>query len=376
MRILIVASSYHPYKGGVETVVGDLVKSLKSQGDQVVVVTNLWPKSLPFFEVFEGSTIIRVPMIVPTQTGHSLVDWLKRLFTYFTTSILVMTFRPQVINVQCVGPNGYLARRLGKAYRLPIVVSTHGERKNDSSGFYESEQNVLMFNNLINDASSVVCVSEVSATESLIGIDYRPSLVKIIPNAITVTGKRMDCSARDIDIVFVGRMVKEKGVDTLVRSVSLLIKSVEDIKVHLIGDGPCRLEITALITDLGLDSQISCLGQLDRDTVDEVLMRSKILVLPSRRESFGLVLLEAANAGCAVVASATGGIPSVVDHGINGFLFEVDSHVQLAGQLKCLLTDSNIRTNLIANFDNRLGAYDITTFIDSYNSVFLEVAHL
>ena len=376
MRILVIASSYHPYKGGVETVVGDLVKGLNSQGDHAMIITNLWPKSLPLFEVLEGTAVFRVPMILPTQTGHNLVNWLKWLFTSVITSILVMCFKPQVINIQCVGPNGYLGRRLGQTFQIPIVVSTHGERTNDSSGFYDSDLNLTMFNSLVDVASSVVCVSEVSAAETLKGIETRTASVRIIPNAITVTREKDECKERDIDIVFVGRMVKEKGVETLVRAISLLRNDFINIKVHLIGDGPCASQINTLISDVGLGNQITFLGQLERDAVSDELLRSKILVLPSRKESFGLVLLEAANAGCAVVATATGGIPSIIDHGTNGLLFEVDSHEQLSIHLQSLLSDSDKRTKLVANFDMRLPLYDVSTFIERYKSVFLEVTQV
>jgi glycogen(starch) synthase len=373
MRILIITSSYYPYRGGVETVVGDLVTGLKSQGDHVILITNLWPKSLPFFEILNGTPIVRVPMILPTQCSHNFVNSLKLLVTTVTTSMLVMCYKPQVINVQCVGPNGYWGKRLSERFNVPIVVSTHGERTNDSSGFYLVQENVEIYKDLISLAKAVVCVSDVSAKESITTDAVNSDNIVIIPNAIKIVDQPPVTSERPFDVIYVGRLVAEKGVDTLIKAIAKLRDGYPNLTVNVVGSGPSYAELNRLVVHSGLIDNVMFVGQLDRIAVTQMLLRSKILVLPSRKESFGLVLLEAANAGCAVVATSTGGIPSIVEHGENGLLFEVDSVEQLEGHLDNLLSHDHERLELVNQFRIRLPHYDINNFVVRYRAVFADV---
>jgi glycogen(starch) synthase len=373
MRILIIASSYYPYKGGVETVVGDLVTGLKSQGDHVIVITNLWPKSLPFFEILNGTSIVRVPMILPCQSSRNFIYGLKWLITTVVTSTLVMCFKPHIINIQCVGPNGYWGKWLGERFNIPIVVSTHGERTNDSSGFYLVRENVEIYVSLISSANAIVCVSEVSARESVTPCEVDSDKIVVIPNAITIVDQSPVTSDRPFDIIYVGRLVVEKGVDTLIKAVARLRHSFPKLTVKIVGSGPSFKELNQLVVDSGLTENVIFVGQLDRNAVTQVLLSSKVLVLPSRKESFGLVLLEAANAGCAVVATTTGGIPSIVEHGENGLLFQIDSVEQLELHLANLLSDDHRRLELVNQFRDRLPHYDINNFVARYRAVFADV---
>ena len=370
MNILLIASSYHPYKGGVETVVSDLAKELSDVGDKVIVVTNLWPKSLPLLEVVAGVPVFRVPMVVLYEPSRTLVVRIKQSVTGVMLIIVVLLFRPAVINVQCVGPNGHWGKWLGELFKIPIVVSTHGERTNDSSGFFKQEVNSIMFNNLIVASKYVVCVSEASAKESLTEKVGEDSKVRVIPNAITVTKQVQSGEVRDVDVVFVGRLVDEKGIDTLLKAICILRDNVPTIRVHIVGAGPIQPLLSQLVSDLNLLNHVVFTGPLDQVAVRQELKRSKILVLPSRRESFGLVILEAANSGCAVVAARTGGIPSIIDDGINGMLFDVDAVEQLARHLHVLIVDESIRSELILKFYERLPEYDVTKFVNAYRSVF------
>jgi glycogen(starch) synthase len=373
MHILLIASSYHPHKGGVETVVSDLAQGIQLHGDKVVVVSNLWPSTLPLIEIVDGVVVIRVPMTLPWARG-GLLTVLKGLFTEGILTILVLLFRPSILNIQCVGPNGYWGKKLGHRFKIPVVVSTHGERTNDSSGFYSVSQNEDTYEDLIASAKAVICVSEVSAKESLGPYGFNPNNLVVIPNAIAVSEQPTVAGDRPVDITFVGRLVPEKGVDILIKSVANLSRDYPDLTVKIVGDGPSYEELNQLVGDYGLSDNVKFTGHLDRDAVNQVLLKSKILALPSRKESFGLVLLEAANAGCAVVASSTGGIPSIIEHGVNGLLFDIDSASQLEQHLSSLMTDEVSRLNLVNQFSNSLPSYDIKNFIRSYRTVFSDVA--
>jgi glycogen(starch) synthase len=371
MNLLLMTSSYSPHIGGVETVVSDLANGIASHCDKVIVVTNLWPSSLPMIEVVDRVVVVRVPMVLPVVSA-GVRTRMKGILTDILLTLLMLVFRPSLINIQCVGPNGFWGKRLSKRFNIPIVVSTHGERTNDSSGFYLVPQNEETYEELIHLARAVICVSEVSSRESLRDLGIVSERIVIIPNAISVDKQPKHTVNRVVDITYVGRLVPEKGVDILIKAVANLCKSFSGLTVKIVGDGPSMDQLKKAVGESHLCANVMFTGQLNQDAVKEVLLSSKILVLPSRKESFGLVLLEAANAGCAVVASSTGGIPSIVEHGENGLLFENDSVVQLEAHLANLLGDEARRLELVSQFRNRLLQYDVTNFVSRYRTVFAD----
>ena len=106
------------------------------------------------------------------------------------------------------------------------------------------------------------------------------------------------------------------------------IRKVIPAKLLLVGDGPERSRIEKMAMDQGVDDDIICIGKI-KNTVEPLLI-SDLFLLPSETESFGLAALEALAAGVPVVASDSGGIPEVVDHGKSGFLAPVGDVQQMA----------------------------------------------
>lgn len=106
------------------------------------------------------------------------------------------------------------------------------------------------------------------------------------------------------------------------------IRKVIPAKLLLVGDGPERSRIEKMAMDQGVDDDIICIGKIKNPV--EPLLISDLFLLPSETESFGLAALEALAAGVPVVASDSGGIPEVVDHGRSGFLAPVGDVQQMA----------------------------------------------
>ena len=132
----------------------------------------------------------------------------------------------------------------------------------------------------------------------------------LVPNGIDF--KEIDKIRRGekgFDFLFVGRLVKHKNVDLLLRSVAHVKKEYPDVTLGIIGDGPERSKLEFLAKDLGISSNVEFLGFLENhEDVISVMKSSKVFAFPSGREGFGMVVLEA-NAS---------GIPAVVvDHPLN-----------------------------------------------------------
>jgi len=127
--------------------------------------------------------------------------------------------------------------------------------------------------------------------------------IKVIPNGIDFGEiERIGASDEESDVIFAGRLIKDKNVDILVKAVELVKKRVPDVKCVIIGDGPEKSECEKLAYDLGLERNITFMGFLeDYDEVISYMKSSKIFVLPSTREGFGMVALEANACGLPVV---------------------------------------------------------------------------
>jgi glycogen(starch) synthase len=139
-------------------------------------------------------------------------------------------------------------------------------------------------------------------------------------------------------VLSVGRFVQKKGFDILIQAFAKVTGKHPEVDLIIAGDGEELNRCKSLALQLGLNQKVFFLGAVDHQTVVELLLQCEIFVLPSRREPFGLVILEAMAAGKPVVATRVGGVPEIVSHLENGLLVEPDSPEELS-KATCLLLD-------------------------------------
>lgn len=136
---------------------------------------------------------------------------------------------------------------------------------------------------------------------------------EVIPNPYDHERFRDLGLPRDRDLVFAGRLVSDKGVDVLIRALHRMGKQGIRPALTIVGDGPERLALEALIETLSLNSQVEFIGSRDHDELPAILNCHRIMVVPSLwDEPFGIVALEGAACGCVVVGSAGGGLPEAI----------------------------------------------------------------
>jgi glycogen(starch) synthase len=159
--------------------------------------------------------------------------------------------------------------------------------------------------------------------------------------------------ARDKTIVFVGRLVSDKGVDLLLQALKLLQRDGFSPDLTIVGSGPEETRLRKLSADLGLDRQVTFAGQQSGNALAQTLNRHRVLAVPSRwAEPFGVVALEGIACGCVVVGSQDGGLKEAI--GPCGLTFKNGKVDELAAQLRRLINEPETRANLLKNAPEHL----------------------
>ena len=207
----------------------------------------------------------------------------------------------------------------------PLVISHHGTY---GGGMAELKKNVTRFSNN-------VCVSQ--AVQSHI-----PGRSIVIPNTYRAEiFKDYRDVARDLDIVFVGRLVSEKGVTDLIDALGQLGQLGFRPRLSIVGDGPERPVILKRVEALSLGPQVIFTGVKRGSDLARFIARHRVMAVPSRcAEGFGLVALEGIACGCVVVGTNLGGLPEAI--GPCGVTVPSADRSAMARAIKLLLEDESL----------------------------------
>lgn len=149
-------------------------------------------------------------------------------------------------------------------------------------------------------------------------------------------------------VLYVGRLSPEKGCEDLVRVGAELKRQGISLELWFIGDGPLKTRIADMSASLGISVRL--IGSLPwGEKLFQKMREADVLVLPSRTEGLGLVLLEAMSQGVPVVASAVGGIPEIVQDQVTGLLVRPRDIQGFASAIRTVLIDADVRRRLIEN---------------------------
>jgi glycogen(starch) synthase len=173
-------------------------------------------------------------------------------------------------------------------------------------------------------------------------------------------------------IVFVGRLVRPKGVDVLVDAASRL--RTPGARILLVGDGPERARLERQAQRLGVGDRVHVTGFLPHDRIPDLLATADLLVLPSVYEELGTVLVEALHAGVPTVASRTGGIPEVVEHGVTGLLAPPGDAAALGRAIDIVLSDPGLAAAMGANARRRAADHDMVRVVDHVHELYERVS--
>jgi glycosyltransferase involved in cell wall biosynthesis len=140
------------------------------------------------------------------------------------------------------------------------------------------------------------------------------------------------------DLIWTGRLVEVKRIDVFLQAVRNVLDKIPDVRAVIVGDGKLHGELQRLVSDLGIDNNVSFAGH--QDDVENWLRKSKIFVLTSDSEGLSLSMMEAMMCGLPAVVSDVGDLGDLVDNGVNGYLVPRRSPELFAARIIELLTDA------------------------------------
>ncbi len=166
--------------------------------------------------------------------------------------------------------------------------------------------------------------------------------VEVIHNGVPERASRPPLPDEPV-VAYAGRLSREKGVDILLRAFAIVRSHVPSVRLLIAGSGPDRERLQALAVSLGVESAVTWLGHLPRETMEREFERVWVQAAPSLwNEAFGNVATEASMRGTAVVCTATGGLAEIVEDGITGFQVPPGNHQLLATALGSILSNKQL----------------------------------
>jgi glycosyltransferase involved in cell wall biosynthesis len=241
---------------------------------------------------------------------------------------------------------------LARAAGRPYIFHLHG---GGFSSFYEDSGWLArrLIRSTLQHAAVVIALSE-QWRERLLRI-CPIARVEVLHNAVAVPDIQQlgHLDGRDSTLLFLGHVLRDKGVYDLVRAFAKVANKYPRAKLVLGGIGDLE-GVQQLAAQLEISERLSCPGWLEPDRKSAALASSLIFVLPSYAEGMPMALLEAMSWGLPVIATPVGGIPQVVDHEVNGLLVGAGDTDGLAAQIERLLADPALRERLGASARARI----------------------
>lgn len=371
LRVLLLPSAYYPHVGGIEEVTRQLALHLVAHGHQAEVATNRWPEGTIAAETLDGIPVTRFRFVLPE---HSIRGGSRFASTapHSALRFVRLARRFDILHVVGAGPNAAYAAALRSFLGTRIVLTLQGEFRADPHRSFERSSSLRYgLRRLLARADAVTACSRFVLDElESGGLDPRHD-AEVIPNG--VNPDEFDHGKQGGYVLAAGRLVEQKGLDTLIRAYAAASGALGGRKLVLAGDGPERGRLESLAGSLGLNGNVVFLGSVGRDRVAELLRGADVFAFPSRYEAFGVALLEAMAAGVPVVAARAGGIPEFAVDGENALLVPPDDELALAGALTRLAGDTELAGRLAAGGRAQAERHSWETVSGRYESVYRRV---
>lgn len=329
MKILVGSHFFSPSVGGIETCSLTLALEFRSDGHEVRIVTQSM-SNVP--EDDHGFDVLRNPK------RREIISAIRWCDVFYQNNISLQTAWPLafitkpwfVTTATWLGPDQSAIGRTGKLKQYLL-----GHARN----IYISDS----------------IARHVGHPGPVLGNPYDHQTFRLRPETI-----------RDRDIVFLGRLVSDKGCDLLIEALKSLKSKGVYPTTTIIGDGPDRQALEQQALDADLQTQVRFVGKMSGESLAKALNRHRVIAIPSRwNEPFGIVALEGMACGCFPVVSSGGGLPEAT--GGFGVTFNNSDANELA---RAIATALDLTKHLVPDYSKHLVQFQATVVAARYLSEF------
>jgi glycosyltransferase involved in cell wall biosynthesis len=367
MRVAYVTSFYPPERiAGAELGTEFMANFMHDCGDEVHVLI----------------TRPNLPKYKKESRGGVTIHWLPYLpfrGLRLPSEILVALFclsrlKPDIVHGNCLLPGGAVAGLYGKWKGLPSVVLCYGYDVADMKGWTAKLGRL-----------SLGWVKKVMVATRHCGLkvkEHRPDLSSEVFYA--GCDERVFCCPEDRTsetqkerglsevhhLLFIGRMIPEKGFDFLLE---LMLKLPEDLTLQVIGGGDGLTEVEAKVSEMGLQHRLEFVGLVANADLPKYFSKSDVFILPSYREPFGVVCIEAILSGVPVVCSDVMGLPEAVAHEKNGLVVSGRDHAHWLEAIERALSDKVLRASCLEQAQVMRSQWSWTAQLEKLRGAYLSL---
>jgi glycosyltransferase involved in cell wall biosynthesis len=361
VRILSLTYEYPPIGGGGSIVAAAINETLVGAGDEVTVLTSAM-KGLPAEETVNGVEVHRTACVRRHCHYTTAAELLTTLLpAYRRGARLIRSTAPDVIHTHFILPSGLLAYALSRRFNLPYVLTAHGS---DVPG-YNPDRFALVhqlvrpaWRGIVHGASAVTSPSRFLA--GLMQQQGCTAPIEIVPNGHHPHARMGE--ARRNRVLVVARMFPRKGIQYFIDAIAGMNDEWEFV---IAGDGPFRDQLEARARRVA--PNVRFVGFVNREVLRALYESSRILVFPSIQENFPMVLLEAMEAGCAVVTTNAEGCAEVV--GDAGLVVPKGDPKGIRDSLERLMRDPDLVLDLAARARQRAAMLTWPNIVGRYRTV-------
>lgn len=357
MKILYIIPKTNN-EGGVARVLSVKANYLvENFGYKVHILTQNGGKN-PLFYSF-NERIVHHDMILKGNLISFFAQYAKAL------KIALKSIKPDVIIVCDNGLKAYSIPFILKT-NTPIIFECHGSKyieEKEQKKYFSGTKIKLFFKELsANKFSKFIALSKESLKE------WNVKNGVVIPNPLWLKTSRF-ADLKSKKVIFVGRHSYEKGLDRMLKIWQKVIEKHPDWSLEVYGKFDEKQEIQKLLISLNIDKNVTFFEPVKN--IDDKYLEASIIVMTSRTEGFGMVLIEAMAMGLpSVVYDCPVGPRTIITNNENGFLVENGNRNSFVEKLELLIEDENLRIQMGKNAQESVKKYDIDNIMQQWKSLF------